>query len=388
MCSPWAVLGSTILHVLHYVPPWVTLPPLIGGRGSFNLFVANVGPTGAAKGAAERVAEEAFDLNELPIYTAPAGSGEGLTHQYAHFSQKTGEVEWDRTAVIFTAPEVDVLTALHTRQGSTLSPQLRAAFSGERLGFAYVDRTRRLMLAPHSYRFGFVVGVQPERAAALLEQQSAGGMPQRFIWLPATDQGITADPPEAPAPMRIEATRGQWTRGSITVPDQVAKDVREAHVARAHGDGDALDGHALFCREKVAYALTLLDGRRVMVLDDWLLAGVVMTKSDRVRGSIIAELRRKAEAAGTARALEDGRQEVIRGQVVEADELRRACQAITRKLDREHDWVTGNDARHAIAAKLRHRFDEAVDKLEETGQIQVQDVTGTGQPGIRLRLRQ
>src|SRR5512133_3006590 len=69
MCSPWAVLGSTILHVLHYVPPWVTLPPLIGGRGSFNLFVANVGPTGAAKGAAERVAEEAFDLNELPVYT-------------------------------------------------------------------------------------------------------------------------------------------------------------------------------------------------------------------------------------------------------------------------------------------------------------------------------
>ncbi len=58
------------------------------------------------------------------------------------------------------------------------------------------------------------------------------------------------------------------------------------------------------------------------------------------------------------------------------------------KLRREQgEWVTGNVARQAVTATLRHRFDEAVDKLEETGQIQVQDVAGTGQAGIRLRLR-
>jgi hypothetical protein len=42
MCSPWAVLGAVILNVLHHVPPGVTLPALIGGRGSLNTFVATV----------------------------------------------------------------------------------------------------------------------------------------------------------------------------------------------------------------------------------------------------------------------------------------------------------------------------------------------------------
>lgn len=53
LCSPWAVLGVALLRVLHHVPPWVTLPPLIGGRGSLNAFVALVGPPGSGKGAAE-----------------------------------------------------------------------------------------------------------------------------------------------------------------------------------------------------------------------------------------------------------------------------------------------------------------------------------------------
>jgi hypothetical protein len=69
MCSPWAVLGAVMLNVLHQVPPGVTLPPLIGGRGSLNTFVATVGPSGAGKGAAERAAEEAFDIGSNPIYS-------------------------------------------------------------------------------------------------------------------------------------------------------------------------------------------------------------------------------------------------------------------------------------------------------------------------------
>ena len=65
-----------------------------------------------------------------------------------------------------TAAEVDTLAALHRRQASTLLPELRKAWMGDALGFAYVDKEKRLTLARHSYRLCLVVGIQPERAAA------------------------------------------------------------------------------------------------------------------------------------------------------------------------------------------------------------------------------
>jgi hypothetical protein len=384
MASPWAVLGVTIIRVLHCVSPWLTLPPLIGGRGSLNLFVALVANSGGGKGTAEAAAADAFDLHLMDIHTAPLGSGEGITHQYAHYERKEGVVR-DRNEVLFSTAEIDTVAAIATRQGSTLTSQLRSAYMGERLGFSYADPTRRIILEAHSYRFGLVVGVQPERAAVLIDQ-SDGGTPQRFIWLPATDPGITADPPPTPEPMKIEATRGAWKAGHVPIPDQVAREIREAHVARGRGEGDALDGHALFSREKVAFALTLLDNRREVNLEDWRLSGMVMAKSDAVRASVVKALDKKAKAAETARALNEGRRDVIRSQVVAGADIERACQAILRKLRRETNWVKGGAVRSTLASKLRDYFDEAVDKLAETGQIDVEEVTGTGQAGLHLRL--
>jgi hypothetical protein len=84
---------------------------------------------------------------------------------------------------------------------------------GEALGFAYANATRRISLEAHSYRLGLVVGVQPERAGALLDG-SDGGTPQRFVWLPATDPNLTANPDPEPTPMRIDATRHPWNTGA------------------------------------------------------------------------------------------------------------------------------------------------------------------------------
>jgi hypothetical protein len=185
--------------------------------------------------------------------------------------------------------------------------------------------------------------------------------------------------------MKIEATRGAWKPGHIPIPDQVALEIREAHVARGRGEGDALDGHALFSREKVAFALALLDNRRDINLEDWRLAGMIMAKSDAVRASVVKALNKKAKAAETARALNEGRREVIRSQVVAGADIERACKAILRKLRREGGWVPGKAVRDVLG-KLRGYFDEAVDKLVETGQIEVETVDHQGQTGIRLRL--
>lgn len=281
--------------------------------------------------------------------------------------------------MLFTSAEVDGLAALRARQGSTLMPQLRSAFLGERLGFAYADQKRRIPLEPHSYRLGLVVGVQPDRAAALLDE-SDGGTPQRFVWLPSTDPDLTANPDPPPPPMVIQATRSSWSTSDLFVPPEVATDIREAHVARARGDGHALDGHALFAREKVAAALTLLDDRRVMTVDDWQLAGRVMAKSDRTRTLIVACLKARQDAADTERARREGRRAVV---VAEAVADAASSRVINRMLDylQHHGPSARSDVRRAVRGPDRHLADDALDRAITAGVILAEAVPG----GQRLR---
>jgi hypothetical protein len=70
-----------------------------------------------------------------------------------------------------------------------------------------------------------------------------------------------------------------------------------------------------------------------------------MIKSDPSRASVAAALQRKAREAETARAIGEGRRDVIRGPVVADDELQRACKAIISELGRERGWVAGRSFR-------------------------------------------
>ena len=189
--GPWALLGASLARVTAAVPPRVRLPPLVGGNASLNLFVGLVAESGHGKGTSETAAKDAFRLG--PIYTTGVGSGEGINHMFAHYDKDKGTV-MDRWSVLFSVPEIDTLTALGNRNGTTLVSQFRKGWSGEALTFGYADRTKAIEVAAHSYRMSLIVGIQPGRGRALLED-SDGGTPQRFIWLPTHD-------PEAPRELR------------------------------------------------------------------------------------------------------------------------------------------------------------------------------------------
>lgn len=372
MISPWCLLGVSLLRILATIPAHVVLPPLIGGYGSLNLFVALVGPSGVGKGASESAAIDAIDYIE-DIYTAPVGSGEGIAHQYAH--RERGGIVRDRDSVLFEVSEVDTLTALGNRQGSTLLSQLRSAFSGERLGFGYADATRRIPIERHTYRLGMTIGIQPEKAAPII-YDSDGGTPQRLVWLPATDPDINPDPAPAPPQWVIDPQKS-WLPGRdmfhvLNVPDDVAKTIRENHAARARGEGEALDGHALFARLKVTQALTLLDQRRVMTEEDWALSEVVMRVSDITRGRVLATLRQKEKAIDQARAeREAGRAAHVAESVEEA--------AVKRVAGRVQRIVAGgeiawSDLRaNKVSSRDREYLEEAVERLVSAGQIRVTD---------------
>lgn len=370
MTSPAAVLGVTLLRALSTAPPTVVLPPLIGGVGSLNLFAALVGPSGAGKGASEAAARDAFYWPE-PVYLATTGSGEGIAHCYAHIEK--GEQVNDRRSVLFTVPEIDALSAISSRQGSTLLSQLRSAFSGERLGFSYADRSRRLLLERHAYRLGMIVGVQPERAAGLLADAD-GGTPQRFIWLPATDQAITHQPDTEPEPLHlpmpawvVETETHTDGYNVIRIPDEVAYEVRLNHAARARGEGTALDGHSMFAREKVAFALAILDNRAYMNSDDWRISGLIMALSERTRSGIQSTLTVKAAQKQDAEVAAEIRRVSLMEDAAHAKAVLRVRANIERKLTAGP--ASKGDLRKGISSRDRDNFDEALETCVNLGTV-------------------
>lgn len=370
--SPWAVLGVVLTRVVCQVPPMVVIPPIVAGHASLNLFVGLVAPSGGGKQAAEAVAEDAFIYNgDQEI--VPLGSGEGLVKSYATYKKPSGDdpggLDWKSTSVLFRASEIDTVAALKGRSSATLMPAIRDAWNGDRLGFGYADQEKRILLPAHSYRMGLVVGIQPDRADTLLgEDEAQGGTPQRFLWLPATDDHGYERPEDLPeAPPRRNWVKPDWTFGRftggdgrtlLTVPDEVSYIIRMAAIKRNRGDDDALDGHALLARLKVACALGFLHGNPDPTMEDWDLAGLVMAKSDATRAMVLArmeERRRKAQEAKLAFKREETEVvEEAKGSAVK----RRIERAVRRHLTSE--WITHSALRKKLGSDSRKIFDEVV----------------------------
>lgn len=116
---------------------------------------------------------------------------------------------------------------------------------------------RRLIPIPaHSYRMALLLGVQPRRAGALLDDAD-GGTPQRFLWLPTTDP-LAPDVRLLPShnPCRCRRRPGG-------LPLAARHTIEEARRARLRGQESGLDGHARECtRTGEAHPSTLLNRDR------------------------------------------------------------------------------------------------------------------------------
>lgn len=389
--APLAVLGVAIARIIAATPVAVTLPALIGGPGTLNVFVAAVGESGAGKGAAEAATADALRLcgepdpySEEEGYTSSVGSGEGFLHQYVRRNGK--ELVRVRESVLFSIAEADTLTALAARQGTTLMPVLRSAYSGERLAFAYADPTKALAIPAHSYRAAVILGVQPLRAGPLLDDAD-GGTPQRFLWVPVTDPDMPRQRPAEPPPMTVRVpVRPAAVVREMGVCAEARDEIDEAHWRRSRGDGDALDGHALYTRLKVAAALALLDERLTVDAEDWRIAGRIMAASDRTRDAVAAALRERQAAATTARAHDEATRAVVVTEAVEAAAVQRASRAVLAVLEKQPgEWVTGADLRRGAPSRVRPHLDDALAALEMTGVIETEPVEYHGRPGRRYR---
>jgi hypothetical protein len=394
MAPPAAVLAVALARVICRTPEWVTLPPLIFSPASLNLAVAIVGESGAGKSGATRVAAEAVQMSGgYDFHTHSIGTGQGLAHAYARFDNREGVVRTAYSAML-ALDEVAHLAGHARQHGSTILAELRRFLMGEPLGHLYVDLYKRVELPAHSYRGAVIIGVQPAKADAILDDVDAG-TPQRFGWFPATDPTAGDELPECPSPLAWQAP--EWDRRTVgndrllhlRICDQATAAIRAAHRQRARGEGDPLDGHRLLTRERFAAGFALLAGHAYtdgVTDDDWALAGVLQAISDQTRARVVDRLQRERHERNRERGEAEAERAAIVGERTADAELQRACRYVVRKLRREGDWVNGGLLRSSLPGPLRPLFDAAVEALIEAGQIEMERVAGQGRPGVRYRL--
>lgn len=369
MCSPWAVLGYCAARVLALVRPHTLLPPLIGGPGSLNWFCAIAANSGGGKGSAASSSREL--VNEY-VMQRNLGSGEGVIDAYVKPANKeTGEPKGLHESVMFVADEVDTMHALGSRTGSTLPGIIRSGFSGETLGFSY-RAASNMHLEAQTYRMTLVISVQPARAGALMDDTN-GGTLQRFMWFPGTDPRISSDIPVMPGALELPGFGAWLYPRELTVPYEAIELIRDERSRAMRGERDVIDGHALFIREKFAYALAVLDGRDAMSLDDWQLAGIASRVSDHTRSWVAAQLERATEDEATER----GRLQGVSSVAADEEKSFRATQRINRiankaleKIKKVGDkGMTRGDLNNGIAYRDRPYLQGALDMLARNGII-------------------
>lgn len=379
MCSPWAVLAICTARILSRVPSSIELPNIIG-PGSLNWFAVISAKSGGGKSAAMAVAER---LVGGYVNVRNVGSGEGMIECYQRGESKGKEAPPEVESVLFSIDEISSLGAMNNRAGQTTMSIIKSGFSGNDLGYSYRGRQSEIVAA-RSYRMTLVVAVQPELAGVLFDD-TGGGTPQRFMWFPGRDKRITADTPEWPTDDRGERTLQLPSYDElleanriIRIPDVAVREIRETRAASMAGDDNALDSHALFCREKFAYALAMMDSRFVISEDDWKLSFIAGAVSDWCRTKsqegYQAGKRRQSRDRGALRGIENDERTLVETAVREKH-ITRISLWIKKTLTDQGPLSRGA-LNIKVAARDRPRLDSALDEARNMRWITQSDESG------------
>ncbi len=361
--SPDAVLGSVLARVALLVPPSVRLPAIVGATATVDVIFALIAPSGIGKSSSATIGAELVPIDDDAVSTdVVVGSGEGLIESYLAMVDEVGADGKTRSvkrqvrrAVLAVADEGQVLAELGKRQGSTIMTTLRSGWSGATLGQANASEATRRHLPAGAYRLAVLLALQPEHAVTLLGD-AAGGTPQRFTWLSATDPSIPDVAPRWPGELTLRLPAMGDAFAGFTVADVIATEVVAEDRERVRGSTFAvsLDGHATLLRLKVAALLAVLDGRTDVDVDDWRLAGQIGAVSRAVRQSIVEynwQQSRQRDDAANAKA---ARREVVVADTTARDALMRAARSVAAKAHKSpEDVLKRGDVMRAMASRDR-----------------------------------
>lgn len=337
-----------------------------GSPGTLSLFACLLAPSGIGKseayGAASTLVRLPSHLTDASGYADQEvfrdglgiGTGEGLAEAYmGTVERETGkmvmkgrgrnaqpepEMKQVRAVVrhraFFFVDEGETLTKLmRERQGSTLGPALRTAWSGGTLGQANASEDRFRFVPARSYSMGIVIGYQPETAVSMLSDVGPG-TPQRFLWLGAQDTEMPDELYEWPEHLVLPPEG--MTEGIISFPREIKQWLRAQTRGKHRGEIeiDPMDSHEPLMRCKLAALLCWCDGRWEVDRSDWVLGGMIWSVSCSIRDRLIRH--RDAEAARQAQAKREERlgeaMEIEAMKVAVSADVERVAKRICRKV--------------------------------------------------------
>ncbi|MBJ7325370.1 MAG: hypothetical protein JHC70_23890 [Rhodococcus sp.] len=401
LAAPRSTLLAVMLREVAMIDPRWVLPPIVGSAASLNLFGVFVGESGVGKGISEAVSREVLTHNEIVnSYVLPnptLGSGEGIVAQYMRLTKPSKDspatpFQYNDRA-LFSAAEIDTLSAVTNRSGSTLFPELCKAFSGETLGHSYAAAEKGMLVPRHGYRMNVGIGAQPTRSNVLL-QQIDSGLPQRFVWLPTHDSYMPDYDVTQPEPFYLNTVAFELGPDEglreFTVDPAIRAEIRAVRRAVVRSGTGGIDSHKQLTKLKVAAAFAILDERSAVTLDDWALAGYVIHLSDETRRGIEDTIKRSEQAEATEKAEKRGKAEGITAKARIAEEqsavTTQAAKLVRKTLAGEE--YSGSDLRRMLALNDREPYyDRAVALLIDQQILKERPVTSQGQIGKKyLRL--
>lgn len=378
-------------------PPNVKLPALIGsGYGSLNCLHALIGASGAGKSTTMETASDLLPLlEEIDIdKEGSIGTGEGIIESYLGEVTVSGEGErtitekqQTKTRILFSVDEGQIMSDMSRRNGSTLMSVLRSAWSGQTLGQSNASKATSRELKKHTYRLAVVMGFQPSKAEAILEDED-GGTPQRVLWFSVTDPNMPKpeDKPKRPQPFqwvsrtvhnkpldlaqlppgRVLHTPAETA--AMNAPPIPLEEIIEAAPAAvqatalnrwAIGSGQTvakgLDAHLLLLQGQTAALLALLADPSTMKYtdEDWHLAGLIVDTSCGVRDWILSSAANRRRRESAARNLAAGGQAVTVQRVVENDAVTRAARSVGKTVSRSAKPMTARECFKNLSSSVR-----------------------------------
>lgn len=339
----WGMLGGLLPRVAAGIPTAVRLVPPAeaaqeaadddetGGESdgsdaatgtSINVYSVLVGGPSSGKTDIMTSAAGLIPNSTAGLRTLPPGTGEGLLKEFPHpAASDDGGSQGGETApeigsagggssIMLESDEIDVFVGEMMRQGSRTSGWYRSMWMGGEIGNTVSDKDRRSFVAAHSYRFGILLGAQPDAVTPLFAE-TGRGTPQRFMWLPA-QQSL----PRGRYPRRLQTAAVYWFNGNpsmipgtgdqppvwITPPKAAEQQLKRDRWRAASADplaaprvADQATGianrHAVLNQLKLSVLLAALDGLAQPQDVHWHCAGAIMA----VRRATIVRLVAEAE---------------------------------------------------------------------------------------------
>lgn len=383
MASPHAVLAAALAEVVAATPYHVCIPPTIHGPASLNLFIGLVGESGAGKGGAPKVARRAVATDpDMDILRTAPKSGEAFASMFAT-AAKDGASDSERVrhnAIAFL-DEIDILTGVRARQGSTIMPVLRSVAMGEFLGGHAADAARRVAVQPLTYRCCFMAGIQPSRSDVIFGD-SDGGTPQRFLFVSANDPECLLDPPEAPLPFVWQAPdwslapseRDSSVGATLTymkLPDAAIAETKRIAWEKERGLTDPLDGHRNLLRLKISGALAILAGRTYVTTDDWELSTYLMDHSDGQRNRCLEAISNDRRKSVRVAGMMDAERELAKSQAFSETVIPKVQRRLLNLLSAvDEEGAALGTLKKSITAGQRDHAEEALELLVKAGEVE------------------